>query len=258
MSGFMNSKMIRHIARLDVKGQDLIKGVHLEGLRKVGNPSEAAEDYYHQGADELIYIDLVASLYGRSKLTEIVRSTTKKVFIPVTVGGGIRSCKDVEELLQAGADKIAINTAIVQNPNLITEITNRFGSQCLVASIEAKFDSNMKQWKVLTDCAREVTNLEVIKWAKRCESMGAGEILLTSVDKEGTRKGFDVELASAVTAEVNIPVIVSGGFGAKNHILDINKLPIDALAFADALHFKRYSMAEIKAFSQEAGFEVRE
>ena len=196
MNNLKIRKMVRHIARLDVKGPDLIKGVHLEGLRKVGNPSEAAEEYYCQGADELIYIDLVASLYGRSKLTEIVKATTEKVFIPVTVGGGIRSCEDVEELLQAGADKVAVNTAIVKNPDLIMEISNRFGSQCLVASIEAKFDLNSTKWNVPTDCAREISNLEVISWAKHCEILGAGEILLTSVDREGTRKGFDVELVA--------------------------------------------------------------
>lgn len=259
MNKYRNStKQVRHIARLDVKGADLIKGVHLEGLRKVGSPSEAALSYYQQGADELIYIDLVASLYGRSKLTSIVRKTTEDIFIPVTVGGGIRNCEDVEELLVSGADKVSINTAIVHRPELISEVANRFGSQCLVASIEAKRNGNTENWNILTDCAREVSNKEVVRWAQQCEELGAGEILLTSVDREGTRKGFDVPLIKAVTDAVSIPVIVSGGFGEPVHISELScSCSFDGVAFADALHFKRYTIGEIKSISLENNISVR-
>lgn len=250
-------KQIRHIARLDVKGEDLIKGVHLEGLRKVGKPGKAALRYYEQGADELIYIDLVASLYGRSNLTQIVAETTAQIFIPVTVGGGIRSGDDVEELLRSGADKITLNTAIVKRPELISEIANRFGSQCIVASIEAKQNQKGGNWSVLTDCGREKSGKDVVKWAKQCESLGAGEILLTSIDREGTKKGFDVNLLHAVSEVVNIPVIISGGFGKPEHINEISKLYFDAVAFADALHFNKYQMSELKKITYQSGFNVR-
>lgn len=251
-------KQIRHIARLDVKGGDLIKGVHLEGLRKVGKPEKAALRYYKQGADEIIYIDLVASLYGRSNLTQIVAETTDQIFIPVTVGGGIRSCNNVEELLRSGADKIAINTAIVKRPELIGEIANRFGSQCMVASIEAKKNHQDSSWSVLTDCGREKSGKDVVSWAKQCEELGAGEILLTSVDREGTKKGFDVDLLEAVSQNVNIPVTISGGFGQAEHIIEISKLYFDSIAFADALHFNKYQISELKEITYQTGFNVRE
>ncbi len=250
-------KQIRHIARLDVKGEDLIKGVHLEGLRKVGKPGKAALRYYEQGADELIYIDLVASLYGRSNLTQIVAETTAQIFIPVTVGGGIRSCENVEELLRCGADKIAVNTAIVERPELISEIANRFGSQCMIASIEAKQNEKDGNWSVLTDCGREKSGKDVVSWAVQCEKLGAGEILLTSIDREGTTKGFDSYLLEAVSRAVSIPVIVSGGFGKPEHIHEISKLYFDAIAFADALHFNKYEIAQLKKITNQAGFNVR-
>lgn len=250
-------KQIRHIARLDVKGEDLIKGVHLEGLRKVGKPGKAALKYYEQGADELIYIDLVASLYGRSNLTQIVAETTAHIFIPVTVGGGIRSCDDVEKLLRCGADKIAVNTAIVERPDLICEIANRFGSQCMVASIEAKQNERDGNWSVLTDCGREKSGKDVVSWAVQCESLGAGEILLTSIDREGTKKGFDAGLLEAVSREVTIPVIISGGFGKPEHIEEISKLYFDAIAFADALHFNKYEISQLKKITKQIGFNVR-
>ena len=257
MSLFYDKKQIRHIARLDVKGPDLIKGVHLEGLRKVGSPAAAAFSYYEQGADELIYIDLVASLYGRSNLTEIVYQTTDQIFIPVTVGGGIRNCNDVETLLNSGADKVAINTAIVNRPKLISEVANRFGSQCLVASIEAKHNRGTSSWNVLTDCGREVSKKDVLSWVVQCEELGAGEILLTSVDREGTRKGFDLDLIESVTSIVNIPVIISGGFGTAEHINELSQYSLDGIAFADALHFNRFQISELKAISKQSGFNVR-
>ena len=185
----MNYKKVRLIARLDIKGPNLIKGVHLEGLRVLGDPQEYASKYYAQGADELIYIDIVASLYGRSKLPEIVSRTVENIFIPLTVGGGIRNIDDVKELLRAGADKVAINTAAVQRPELISEISRRFGSQCMVLSIEAKKQSD-GLWEVYTDSGREKTGIDVVDWAEEGVSKGAGEILLTSIDAEGLGEGF--------------------------------------------------------------------
>jgi cyclase len=253
----MNYKKVRLIARLDIKGPNLIKGVHLEGLRVLGDPQEYASKYYAQGADELIYIDIVASLYGRSKLPEIVSRTVENIFIPLTVGGGIRNIDDVKELLRAGADKVAINTAAVQRPELISEISRRFGSQCMVLSIEAKKQSD-GLWEVYTDSGREKTGIDVVDWAEEGVSKGAGEILLTSIDAEGTRKGFDFELIQRVTQAVNIPVIASGGMGSVEHLRDAVQLGgADAIAMADILHYDRLTIHEIRAESKQAGIEVR-
>jgi cyclase len=253
----MNYKKVRLIARLDIKGPNLIKGVHLEGLRVLGDPQEYASTYYAQGADELIYIDIVASLYGRSKLPEIVSRTVENIFIPLTVGGGIRNIDDVKELLRAGADKVAINTAAVQRPELISEISRRFGSQCMVLSIEAKKQSD-GLWEVYTDSGREKTGIDVVDWAEEGVSKGAGEILLTSIDAEGTRKGFDFELIQRVTQAVNIPVIASGGMGSVEHLRDAVQLGgADAIAMADILHYDRLTIHEIRAEAKQAGIEVR-
>jgi len=253
----MNYKKVRLIARLDIKGPNLIKGVHLEGLRVLGDPQEYASKYYTQGADELIYIDIVASLYGRSKLPEIVSRTVENIFIPLTVGGGIRNIDDVKELLRAGADKVAINTAAVQRPELISEISRRFGSQCMVLSIEAKKQSD-GLWEVYTDSGREKTGIDVVDWAEEGVAKGAGEILLTSIDAEGTRKGFDCELIQRVTQAVNIPVIASGGMGNAEHLRDAVQLGgADAIAMADILHYDRSTIHEIRAEAKQAGIEVR-
>lgn len=247
---------VRLIARLDIKGPNLIKGVHLEGLRVIGDPQRYARRYYEQGADELIYIDIVASLYGRSKLTEIVRRTAHDVFVPVTVGGGIRSVDDVRDLLRAGADKVAINTAAVRRPDLITEVARRFGSQCMVLSIEAK-QQGKDHWEVYTDCGRERSGLDVREWAQRGVQLGAGEILVTSIDKEGTRKGFDVELTRAVASSVGVPVIASGGYGEPQHLLDVVAAGADAVACADALHYDRVTLAQLRAAAGQEGVAVR-
>ncbi|MDA9644398.1 imidazole glycerol phosphate synthase subunit HisF [Pseudomonadota bacterium] len=253
----MNYKKVRLIARLDIKGPNLIKGVHLEGLRVLGDPQEYASKYYAQGADELIYIDIVASLYGRSKLPEIVSRTVENIFIPLTVGGGIRNIDDVKELLRAGADKVAINTAAVQRPELISEISRRFGSQCMVLSIEAKKQSD-GLWEVYTDSGREKTGIDVVDWAEEGVAKGAGEILLTSIDAEGTRKGFDFDLIQKVTQAVNIPVIASGGMGSVEHLRDAVQLGgADAIAMADILHYDRLTIHEIRAEAKQAGIEVR-
>lgn len=247
----------RLIARLDVKGSTLIKGVHLEGLRVLGDPQEYAKRYYAEGADELIYIDAVATLYGRSKLTDIVRRTAEEVFIPMTVGGGIRSIEDVRDMLGAGADKVAINTAAVNRPDLIVEVSRRFGSQCMVLSIEAKQQAE-GHWEVYTNCGRERSGLNVVEWARRGEALGAGEILLTSVDREGTRQGFDLQLTHAITSVVGIPVIASGGMGKPSDLVDVvTQGKADAVAMADLLHYKRATIGEVRQAAKSAGIQVR-
>lgn len=247
----------RLIARLDIKGPNLIKGIHLEGLRVIGSPHEHALRYYHQGADELIYMDCVASLYGRNNLGDIVQSAAQDVFIPITVGGGIRSVDDATNLLRCGADKLAVNTAAVANPKLISDIARRFGSQCMVLSIEAK-QIGSGRWEVYTDNGRERTGLDVIDWVKQGVALGAGEILLTSIDKEGTREGFDVALVRAVTQEVSVPVIASGGMGKPEDLIDVVRQgEADAIAMADILHYQRATIADIRCVAQAAGIEVR-
>jgi cyclase len=248
---------LRLIARLDIKGPNLIKGIHLEGLRVIGSPAEHALSYFRQGADELIFMDCVASLYGRNHLADIVSSAARDVFVPMTVGGGIRSVDDATRILRAGADKVAVNTAAVANPELITHIARRFGSQCMVLSIEAK-QVGPARWEVYTDNGRERTGLDIIEWVKKGVAMGAGEILLTSIDREGTRKGFDCDLIRAVTDEVAVPVIASGGMGRPSDLLPaVNDGHADAVAMADILHYRRSTVGEIRSVAQAAGFGVR-
>lgn len=249
---------IRLIARLDIKGPNLIKGIHLEGLRIVGDPQEFARRYYEAGADELVYMDIVASLYGRNSLTEIIKRAAQDIFIPMTVGGGVRSVDDAKQLLRAGADKVAINTAAIGRPELITEISRRFGSQCMVLSIEAKRVAENK-WEAYTDNGRERTGLDVLEWAQRGCELGAGEIMLTSVDQEGTRKGFDVALVKAVAGLVPIPVIASGGMGAPEHLVQVvREGKADAVAMADVLHYNRLGLPQIRAAAQAAHIPVRQ
>lgn len=250
-------KKTRLVARLDIKGPNLIKGIHLEGLRVIGSPGEHALRYYQQGVDELIYIDCVASLYGRNHLGDIVRAAAENIFVPMTVGGGIRSVDDATHILRAGADKVAVNTAATANPQLITDIARRFGSQCMVLSIEAK-QVGPERWEAYTENGRERTGLDVISWVKRGVAMGAGEVLLTSVDREGTRKGFDIALVRAVTTEVSVPVIASGGMGKAEDLLEVVcEGGADAVAMADILHYKRAEIGEIRAMAEAAGLGVR-
>lgn len=246
----------RIIARLDVKGPNLIKGVHLEGLRVIGAPQVYAKRYYEQGADELIYMDIVASLYGRSNLLEIVKQTAHDVFVPLTVGGGIRCLDDVTALLRAGADKVAINTAAVHRPKLIEEVSRKFGSQCMVLSIEAKRQSD-ESWEVYTDCGREGSGISVIEWVREAVELGVGEILLTSIDQEGTRKGFDLRLLEAVHAVSKVPVIISGGYGQSDHIIGAIEAGADAVAVADALHYDRTDMRTLHHIAQTTNVTVR-
>jgi cyclase len=248
---------VRLIARLDIKGENLIKGIQLEGLRVIGPPNEYALKYYLQGADELIYMDCVASLYGRNHLSDIITAATKNIFVPITVGGGIRSVNDAFNILRAGADKVAINTAAVANPSLIENISRQFGSQCMVLSVEAK-KVNDNKWEVYTDNGREKTGMDVVDWVKQGIDLGAGEILLTSVDKEGTGKGFDTSLVRSVTEQSMVPVIASGGMGSPEDLLEAINEGASAVAMADILHYGRSNINEVRKTARRAGFGVRE
>lgn len=247
----------RLLARLDIKAPNLIKGVHLEGLRVVGDPQAYARRYYEQGIDEIIYMDSVASLYGRNSLGDLVRRTARDVFVPMTVGGGIRTLDDFHNSLLAGADKVAINTAAVGDPTLIDRASRRFGSQCVVLSIEAK-RRGKGVWEAYTDNGRERTGRDVVEWGREGVERGAGEILLTSVDQEGTRKGFDLELVNAVASAVPVPVIASGGMGEVDHIVEVvRKGHADAVAVAGVLHWGYATVEEIRAAVRAAGIEMR-
>lgn len=250
-------KKPRVIARLDVKGLNVIKGIHLECLRVVGNPGKMAEQYYLQGADELIYLDIVANLYRRKNLLKIVNEASESIFIPFTAGGGVRTLNDIRALLEAGADKVAINTAATKNPELITKAAKMFGSQCIVVSIEA-IKIGQDKWEAYTDNGREKTGLDAIEWAKRAEELGAGEILLTSIDMEGTENGFDLDLIKKVTGAVSIPVIASGGAGKiEDFEICFKEGNADAVATASLLHYKKYGVDEIKERILDKGIPLR-
>lgn len=242
---------------MDIKAPNLIKGVNLEGLRKIGDPAAFAKKYYEAGIDEIVYMDIVASLYERNSLGDIVSSTSEEVFIPITVGGGIRSLSDVENMMRCGADKVAINTAAVKRPELISDIAKTFGSQCMVLSIEAKQTAQGK-WEAYTDNGREKTGLDAVEWAKHGVSIGAGEIFLTSVDREGTRKGFDLKLIRQISDSVSVPVIASGGMGNVEHLVEaVNVGHANAVAMADILHYNRMSLADIRSVAISANIAVR-
>jgi len=248
---------LRLIARLDIKGANLIKGIHLEGLRVVGDPQIHAAKYFHDGADEIIYVDTVASLYGRNNLVDVVSRTTEHVFVPITVGGGIRSVEDARTLLRAGADKVAINTAAIKEPKLISQLSDVWGSSTIVLSIEAKKTGD-KKWEAYTDNGRERTGLDVGQWAETGANLGAGEIFVTSVDQEGTRKGFDCELVAEITKRVDVPVIASGGFGSLDHLSQLVKTAEPTgVAIADSLHYNRYSFDQIRSFCLANGISTR-
>ena len=247
---------IRLIARLDVKAPNLVKGVQQEGLRKLGDPNTYAQRYYGQGIDEIYYEDIVASLYERNNILEIVQQTTQNVFIPVTVGGGLRSIEDVTAVLGVGADKVAINTAAIKDPSIITSVARRFGSQCMVLSVQAKKQSN--GWEAYFDNAREHSGLDVVNWVKEGEQLGAGEIMLTSVDRDGTAKGFDLDLVKAVTEEVDIPVIASGGMGCLSDLEAVVQFGgADAVAMAHVLHYGLCQVPDVRKYCRDAGIPVR-
>jgi cyclase len=215
-------KTVRVIPRLDIKGPNLVKGIHLEGLRVLGKPADFAKYYYQQGADELMFMDVVASLYGRNSLHDIITEAAKSIFIPITVGGGLRSISDIKEVLRVGADKVCLNTAAINNPQLIREASRMFGSSTVVVAIEA-IKENDGRYLAYTDNGREYTGFDVFEWAQKVDELGAGEIVITSVDNEGTGQGYDLELVSKISKLVSIPVVAHGGAGKKEHILDVLK-----------------------------------
>ena len=230
-------KYILIIPRLDIKGPNLVKGIHLEGLRVLGKPEDFAKLYYEQGADELIYQDTVASLYQRNSLTDIITKTAKNIFIPITVGGGLRTLDDINKVLRAGADKVAINTAAIKNPDFISEASRTFGSSTIVIAVETIKQSD-HSYLAYTDNGREYTGIDAISWAKEAEGRGAGEILLTSIDQEGTGNGFDLDLIKRVSDSVTIPVIAHGGGANDSHIsASIKDSGADAVAIASMLHY---------------------
>lgn len=248
---------LRLIARLDVKMDWLIKGVQMEGWRKVGDPAEYARRYAAQGADELLFMDVVASLYERNNLHDIVQRVASEIFIPLTVGGGIRSLDDAAALLSRGADKVAINTAATRDPAMITAISDRYGAQATVISIEA-IRRGPARWEVMTDNGRNKTDLDVLEWAGEVERRGAGEIVLTSIDREGTGQGYDLDLVQAVASRVTIPVVACGGLGNQGHLVDlIGRTDASAAASAQALHWGKLSLSDLRDTSAGQGCFVR-
>lgn len=230
-------KTIRIIPRLDIKGPNLVKGIHLEGLRVLGKPEDFARYYYENGADELFYQDVVASLYERNSLNDLIKNTAKEIFIPLTVGGGIRTISDINSVLRAGADKVCINTAAIKNPYFIKEASRVFGSSTIVVAIEAIKQPNGSYF-AYTDNGREHTGIEVVDWAKKVEELGAGEIVITSVDREGTGLGFEMELIQMISEVISIPLIVHGGASDEANIsIAIKEGKADAVALASILHY---------------------
>ena len=247
----------RVIARLDVKGPNLVKGIHLEGLRVMGDPQQFAQRYYAEGADEILYVDTVASLYGRNNILEVVRRTAAAVFVPMTVAGGLRRLEDVRDALRSGADKVAINTAAVARPALIREVSLAFGSQCMVLSVQTKKIAP-DRWEAYTDNGRERSGRDALEWACQGVELGAGELLITSVDREGTQKGMDLEFLTRITARVDVPVIAGGGAGTPEHACRaITEAGADAVAIASMLHYGKYTVGEIKARLAQADVPVR-
>ncbi|WP_415284845.1 imidazole glycerol phosphate synthase subunit HisF [Candidatus Pelagibacter sp. Uisw_130] len=235
---------MRIISRLDIKNEFVIKGINLEGLRKIGDPIEIARQYYLNGIDEIILIDAVASLYGRNNLFEVVKRTTENLFIPITLGGGIKTLKDIDKALNSGADKIAINSAGIENPSFIKEAVDNFGASTITIYIEAK--KNNGTWEAYKHYGREKTGINVTDWLEEVQNMECGEILLTSVDHEGTQEGFDLELISEIKNKIKVPLIFSGGFGKIEHLHEALKLTKNiSFAIASAFHYKKVDIKEI-------------
>jgi cyclase len=251
----------RIIPCLDVDNGRVVKGVKFVDIRDAGNPVEVARRYNEEGADEITFLDITASSDDRETIVHVVEQVASEVFIPLTVGGGIRKVDDVRRMLNAGADKVAINTAAVFNPEFVKEATDKFGSQCIVVAIDAKQVSKEGEplrWEIFTHGGRKPTGIDAIEWAKKMTEYGAGEILLTSMDRDGTKIGFDNELTHAVAAAVSIPVIASGGVGNLQHLVDgVKQGGADAVLAASIFHFAEYSVGEAKAFMANQGVEVR-
>lgn len=247
----------RIIPCLDVRDGKVVKGIHFVGIREVGDPVECAVAYDRQGADELCFLDITATHEGRKTMVDVVRKTAENVFVPLTVGGGIRSVEDFREILRAGADKVAVNSAAVDHPHLIHQAAEVFGSQCVVAAIDAKRDET-GAFHVVVHGGRKDTGLDAVWWAKECERLGAGEILLTSMDADGAKEGFDLELLRAVCGAVSIPVIASGGCGKIEHFSQVfEETGADAALAASLFHYKELTVDEVKAHLEEHKIPVR-
>ncbi len=258
LAGFTQASLMtikRIIARLDVKPPNLVKGVHLEGFRVMGSPIDFANEYYAAGVDELMYQDVVASLYERSSIHELVTATVAGVFVPLTVGGGVRTVADVHSLLRAGADKVAMNTGAVRDPSLITHAADAFGAQAVVVSIEAKRYGDT--WLVMTDSGREHTGRNVDEWAREVTACGAGEIVLTSIDCEGTSRGFDLGLLEVIRETTGVPIVAHGGIGSAEQAAEAFAVGADGVALASVLHYRRQTVTDIKSDLSRMGFEMR-
>lgn len=246
----------RIIPCLDVTSGRVVKGVNFVSLRDAGDPVEIARRYDEQGADELTFLDITASSDDRDLILRVIEDVAAQVFIPLTVGGGVRKVEDVRRLLNAGADKVSINTSAVLNPQLVADASARYGSQCIVVAIDAKRQAD--HWEVFTHGGRKATGLDAVTWARKMQELGAGEILLTSMDRDGTREGFDLGLTRAVTDAVDVPVIASGGVGSLPHLADgVTKGGADAVLAASIFHFGEHTVAEAKRFMASCGIEVR-
>ena len=250
--------MIRVVPCLDVKEGRVVKGVNFVGLRDAGDPVELAARYDAEGADELVFLDITASHEQRRTIVELAERTAEEVFIPFTIGGGLRSEDDVREVLAAGADKVSINSAAVRDPALIERCANRFGSQCIVVAIDAKRRDDGSGWEVYLNGGRLETGIEAVAWAKQVAGLGAGELLVTSMDRDGTKDGFDTDLLSAINATVRVPVIASGGAGTLEHFAEaVTRGHADAVLAASVFHDGVYSIAQVKKAMADAGVSVR-
>jgi len=249
----------RIIPCLDVKDGKVVKGVNFLNLQHAGDPVEVAQIYDKQEADEIIFLDITASFEDRQTMLDVVRKTAETVFMPLTVGGGIRNIEDIRELLKAGSDKVSINTAAVKNPEIIKESSDRFGSQCIVVAIDAKRkNKDLEQWEVYIHGGRTSTGIDALEWGKKAQELGAGEILLTSMDMDGTKNGYDIGLTKRFSEELDIPVIASGGAGNLEHIYDVlTNGKADAALAASIFHFKEYSVRQAKEYLKDRGVEVR-
>lgn len=247
----------RIIPCLDVKDGRVVKGTNFVGLRDAGDPVELASVYDKEMADELIFLDITASCEERNTMVQVVEQTASQVFIPFTVGGGIRTVEDIRKMLKAGADKVSLNTAAIKNPDLIAEGAKRFGSQCIVLAVDAR-QAGQDKWEVYINGGRTPTGLDVLEWVKKGVSLGAGEILLTSMDKDGTKDGYDIPLTRAVSEVVNVPVIASGGAGKMEHFYEVlTEGKADAVLAASVFHFGQFTVGEVKTFLREKGVDVR-
>lgn len=246
----------RIIPCLDVKNGKVVKGVRFKNLMDVGYPPDLASEYEKQGADEVTFLDITASLETRDTMLDIVSETAKKLFVPLTVGGGIRSPQDMRNALNAGADKVSVNSAAVFHPDMVTECAESFGRQCVVVAIDAKKDG--KSWRVYTHGGTRPTDIDAVEWAKHVEDLGAGEILLTSMDADGVKNGYDLPLTAAISDEVNIPVIASGGCGSIEHIYDVFTQTDAAAALAASIfHYNECTVGEVKRYLKDKGVTVR-